>query len=100
MTGSSSALLGLGASLAFFVGGFGIIVFTTQVTLDLIRSRQVPPEEPNKYNYWKLLRIHRSIFPASIKRKLLWTSSAIFVTAWLVQLIKTVLEWHLNRLPK
>jgi hypothetical protein len=84
--------------IAFIVGGFGCFFFNAKMKLDVIDNRQVTPEESKEmYNYWKLIRIHRSIFPESGKRKLFWTSWAIFLTAWVVLIIHGTAMWHLNK---
>jgi hypothetical protein len=88
----------LGAWLAIMVGFVGETVFTTKMTLDVIRSRQVAPEEPNKYDSWKLLRLHRSMFPASNKRKFFWISQTIFIIAMLVEFLQSTLPSILDRL--
>ena len=98
MTRNFFSYLQICFSIALFVGGFGMLFFTAKMKLDVIHNRQVTPEESKEmYNSWKLVRIHRSIFPESGKRKLFWTSWAILLTAALVQLILGITMWHLNK---
>ncbi len=101
MTGNYSVFLGLGCLFAVCAGAFGYLFFDSKMKLDVIRTRQLTPEQSEEiYNYWKLLRIHRSMFPASSKRRFFWASMVIFQIAILVQFIQAILQWHFDRLPK
>jgi hypothetical protein len=84
--------------IVLFVGAFGFLFFIAKMKLDVIHNRLVTPEESKEmYNYWKLIRIHRSIFPESGRRKLFWTSWAIFLIAVLVQFLLGITMSHLNK---
>jgi hypothetical protein len=88
----------MGSAFVLCVGVFGFLFFIAKMKLDVIHNRLVTPEESKEmYNYWKLIRIHRSIFPESSKRKLFWTSWAILLTAGLVQFALSITMWHLNK---
>jgi hypothetical protein len=101
MTRGYSIFVELGCTLAVFIGAFGNILFIAKMRREIGRNQQVTPEQSIEMNnYIKLLRIHRSIFPASSKRKLFWTSEAVMLIGALALFIQSTLLWHFNRLPK
>jgi len=91
----------IGCSLAMIIGILGQLFLITRIKLDIIHNTKVVPEQArDMYNYWKVLRMHKSVFPTSRTRLLFWVSQLIFFLALLMLLVQiaTTHFWHNNLL--
>jgi hypothetical protein len=93
MTHTFINFLNLDPGILLIIGFLSQMFLISRMKLEIIRKMQLTPEQAqDSYNYWKLLRMHKSVIPTSRIRPLFWASLVTILlgsSMMIFQLFKT-----------